>query len=57
MRTTITIDDALLAKAAKPTGSADRPALLRQGLKALIEGESARRLARLGRTHGDAPAH
>lgn len=50
MRTTINIDDELLAKAIKLTGSLDRSALVREGLKALIERESARRLARLGGT-------
>ena len=48
MRTTVNLDDALLAKAVKLTGSLDRSALLREGLKALIERESARRLAKLG---------
>jgi len=50
MRTTINIDDELLAKAVKLTGSLDRTAVVREGLKALIERESARRLARLGGT-------
>ena len=50
MRTTINIDDELLAKAAKLTGTLDRSAIVREGLKALIERESARRLARLGGT-------
>lgn len=48
MRTTINIDDELLAKAAKLTGPLDRSAVVREGLKALIQRESARRLARLG---------
>jgi Arc/MetJ family transcription regulator len=48
MRTTINIDDDLLAKALKLTGPMDRSAMVREGLKALIERESARRLARLG---------
>ena len=48
MRTTINIDDDLLAKAAKLTGPLDRSAMVREGLKALIERESAKRLARLG---------
>jgi Arc/MetJ family transcription regulator len=48
MRTTINIDDALLAKAAKLTGRLDRSAVVHEGLRALIERESARRLARLG---------
>jgi Arc/MetJ family transcription regulator len=50
MRTTINIDDALLAKAAKLAGPLDRSAVVHEGLKALIERESARRLARLGGT-------
>lgn len=50
MRTTINIDDELLSKATKLTGSLDRSAMVREGLKALIERESARRLARLGGT-------
>ncbi len=48
MRTTVNIDEGLLAKAAKLTGPLDRSALLHEGLKALIERESARRLAKLG---------
>lgn len=48
MRTTITLDDELLEKAAKLTRIEERPALIREALKALIERESARRLARLG---------
>ena len=53
MRTTINIDDDLLAKATKLTGPLDRSAMVREGLKALIERESAKRLARLG---GSQPA-
>ena len=48
MRTTVNIDDKLLAKASKLVGPLDRTAILSEGLKALIERESARRLARLG---------
>ena len=48
MRTTVNIDDELLAKAVKLTGPMDRTAILSEGLKALIERESAKRLARLG---------
>ena len=50
MRTTINIDDELLAKATKLTGPLDRSAMIHEGLKALIERESAKRLARLGGT-------
>ena len=48
MRTTVNIDDDLLAKARKLTGIRENAVLLREGLKALVEQESARRLARLG---------
>jgi Arc/MetJ family transcription regulator len=48
MRTTVALDDALVARAANLTGLGERTALLREALKALIERESARRLARLG---------
>jgi Arc/MetJ family transcription regulator len=50
MRTTINIDDELLAKATKLAGPMDRTAVVSEGLRALIERESARRLARLGGT-------
>ena len=50
MRTTVTIDDDLLAKAAELTGVHETTALLRQGLQTLIRVESARRLAALGGT-------
>jgi Arc/MetJ family transcription regulator len=50
VRTTVTLDDDLLAKAVKLTGGLDRSTVLREGLKALIERESAARLAKLGGT-------
>ena len=50
MRTTVTLDVELLSKAVKLTGLQDRSTVLREGLKALIERESARRLAKLGGT-------
>jgi Arc/MetJ family transcription regulator len=50
MRTTINIDDELLAKATKLAGPMDRTAVVSEGLKALIERETAKRLARLGGT-------
>ena len=50
MRTTINIDEELLARAAKLAGPLDRSAVVHEGLRALIERESARRLARLGGT-------
>lgn len=48
MRTTVNLDEDLLAKASKLAGPLDRSALLHEGLKALIERESAKRLAKLG---------
>jgi Arc/MetJ family transcription regulator len=48
MRTTLNIDDELLAKASELTGLSEKTALLRESLKALIERESSRRLAALG---------
>ena len=48
MRTTITIDDDLLARASMLTGITDRTPLIRESLKAIIARESARRLALLG---------
>jgi Arc/MetJ family transcription regulator len=48
MRTTLALDDELLAKAQAFTGFTEKSALVREALKALIERESARRLARLG---------
>ena len=48
MRTTLSLDDDLVAKAQAVTGLTEKPALIREALKALIERESARRLGRLG---------
>ena len=48
MRTTVNIDDELLKKAQKMTGIKERAALLRAGLKALIQQASSKRLAALG---------
>ena len=48
MRTTVTIDDELLARAAELTGVTERTSLLREGLETLIRVESAKRLAALG---------
>ena len=50
MRTTLNVDDALLARAARLTGIDEKTALVRRGLEALIALESARRLAALGGT-------
>ena len=48
MRTTIALDDELIARARELTGTTEKSAIVRQGLEALIERESARRLALLG---------
>ena len=48
MRTTLNIDDRLLADAQRLTGITEKTTLVREGLQALIERESARRLAALG---------
>ncbi len=53
MRTTLNIDDALYTQAVDLTGIHEKTALLREGLKALIERESARRLALLGASEPD----
>lgn len=50
MRTTVNLDESLLRAAQDISGVAERTALIHAGLKALIERESARRLARLGGT-------
>ena len=50
MRTTIAIDDELLAKAQEYTGLQEKSAIVREALKALVEREAGRRLARLGGT-------
>lgn len=54
MRTTVTLDDDLVEKAVELTGITERSALLRDGLRALVRVESARRLAALGGTDPDA---
>ncbi len=48
MRTTLALDDELVAKAQRFTGLKEKSALVREALNALIERESARRLALLG---------
>jgi len=53
MRATLALDDELVARAQAVTGLKDMSSLVREALKALIERESARRLARLG---GSEPA-
>ncbi len=50
MRTTLALDDDLVAQAQRLTGTMEKSALVREALRALIQRESARRLARLGGT-------
>ncbi|HRC60919.1 MAG: type II toxin-antitoxin system VapB family antitoxin [Propionivibrio sp.] len=50
MRTTVTLDETLLNRAQLLSGVQERSALLKEALNALIQRESARRLARLGGT-------
>lgn len=53
MRTTLNIDDDLYAQAVELTGVHEKTALVREGLHALIERESAKRLALLGGSEPD----
>jgi Arc/MetJ family transcription regulator len=48
VRTTIALDDDLIAKAQAYTGLEEKTALVREALKALIQREAAKRLANLG---------
>jgi Arc/MetJ family transcription regulator len=50
------LDDELVAEAQDLTGLKEKTSLIREALKALIERESARRLARLGGTEPDLKA-
>ncbi len=50
MRTTLNIDDIILAKAMELTGVKEKTALVRIGLETLIALENSKRLARLGGT-------
>jgi Arc/MetJ family transcription regulator len=56
MRTTMALDDELVAEAQGLTGVKEKSTLVREALKALIERESARRLARLGGSEPDLTA-
>ena len=56
MRTTVNLDPQLLAEAERVTGTTKRAALINEGLRALIERESARRLARLGGSEAELKA-
>lgn len=56
MRTTLALDDDLVARAEALTGLTEKTPLVREALKALIARESARRLARLGGVDAKATA-
>lgn len=56
MRTTMIINDELLAKAMRLSGLKEKTAVVHAGLEALIARESARRLARLGGSDPEAEA-
>jgi Arc/MetJ family transcription regulator len=56
MRTTIAIDDELFAKAQEFAGVTEKSAVIREALKAFVEREAARRLARMGGAQPDAKA-
>ena len=53
MRTTVNLDDELLKDAKRLTGIDDMTQLVNAGLKALVERETARRLAKLDGTMPD----
>ncbi|MCC5850446.1 MAG: type II toxin-antitoxin system VapB family antitoxin [Verrucomicrobia bacterium] len=54
MKTTLNIDDGILAKASQLTGVKEKTSLVRMGLEALIARHSAERLAALGGSEPDA---
>lgn len=53
MRTTIALDDDLVARAWELTGLREKSSLVREALTALIQREASRRLALLGGTLPD----
>lgn len=53
MRTTVTLDDELLAKAQAYSGLEEKSAVVNEALRALVQREAARRLAKLGGTEPD----
>ncbi len=56
MRTTLILDDALIAQARRLTGIAEKTALVHAALRALIAREAGRRLAALAGTMPDLEA-
>lgn len=55
MRTTLNIDETLLAQARLLTDIESKSKLVREALRALVERESARRLAKLGGSQPELP--
>ena len=53
MRTTVTLDDDLVAAASEYTGLTEKSAIVQVALKSFVEREAARRLAALGGTEPD----
>ena len=53
MRTTVTLDDELVAKAQEITGTTEKSALINEALRAIVQRDAARRLAALGGTMPD----
>jgi Arc/MetJ family transcription regulator len=56
MKATISIDDELFARAQEYAGVEEKSAVISEALKAFVERESARRLARMGGTEPNAKA-
>jgi Arc/MetJ family transcription regulator len=56
MRTTVTLDDEVVARAAELAGIKETSALVREAMETLIRLESAKRLAALGGTDKTASA-
>jgi Arc/MetJ family transcription regulator len=56
MKATIVIDDKMFARAQEYAGVTDPSAVVGQALKAFVEQEAGRRLARLGGTEPNAKA-
>lgn len=53
MRTTVTIDDKLMADAAEFSGLSEKSAIINRALRMMIEWEASRRLAAMGGTMPD----
>lgn len=53
MRTTVTLDDQLMAQARAMSGIQENSALIQQALKSFVQREAARRLALLGGSSPD----